>query len=310
MKNQRFIPNFLFHFFSIVLLAVVFSSCVRERAPLGTEKNPIKFFFVPSIDTELIQEKVKFLKKYLEKETGYFVDVLVPTNYITVVEAFGTKRADFAVINTFGYLLAHKKYKAQVALVITRFKLSTYRSQIIVRADGPIKTVKDLEGKKFAFVDPASTSGYMLPTYFLKKKNIKLGDTVFAKRHDNVVTMVYQGQVDAGAAFYSPPEKGAIQDARRLVRTQYPDVEKKIKILTLTDAVPNDPVIYRYGLEEGMKEKVIGTLLKYMDTVEGKDVLHSLYGFTGMKKADNSTYDEVRSMLNMIGEDPEKLLKK
>jgi phosphonate transport system substrate-binding protein len=60
-------------------------------------------------------------------------------------------------------------------------------------------------------------------------KGIQLKDSVFAMKHDSVITMMYQKQVDAGATFYSPPENGKIEDARRLVLQQYPDVEEKIK---------------------------------------------------------------------------------
>lgn len=115
----------------------------------------------------------------------------------------------------------------------------------------PIKSIEDLT-KKAAYVDPASTSGYILPLKLLKDKKIETKETVFALKHDNVISMVYQGQVDAGAAFFSPShknEKGEeeIEDARRLVKTQYPDVEKKISIIGMSDSIPNDPFVFRKG---------------------------------------------------------------
>ena len=86
-------------------------------------------------------------------------------------------------------------------------------------------TRKDFEGDLTIVVFPL--------VKILKQNHITPSSTVFSLKHDNVVTMVYQKQVDAGATFYSPPSKeGLIRDARILVKSQYPDVEEKIKILT------------------------------------------------------------------------------
>src|SRR5690606_17745430 len=140
----------------------------------------------------------------------------VPTSYIAVVEAFGTKKADFAAFNTFSYILAKdiKKYDVQAFINVVRGEGEThYKGQIVARRDSGIKTIQDLNGKKFAFTDPASTSGYILPQKLFNDAGITLGGTVFAQKHDNVITMVYQKQVDAGATYYSEPHGGQIRDA-------------------------------------------------------------------------------------------------
>ncbi len=158
-----------------------------------------------------------------------------------------------------------------------------------------------MNGKKFAYVDPASTAGYLMPAKLFKDRNIKPSDTVFAQRHDNVVSMIYQGQVDGGATFYSPERDGEIQDARHLVKTQYPDVEEKVKILHLTDAIPNEPVVFRAGLSDEMKETVIKALLELIKTEEGKDAFYSLYSVTDFKKSSDKEYDKVRKILQALG---------
>lgn len=275
--------------------------CTRKKAELGTAENPIKFFLVPSSDTKMLVEQGEKVKGYLEKVTPYKYLVSVPATYIAVVEAFGTKRADVSGLNTFGYLLANERYGVEARITTVRYGSETYQAMIVVRADGGIKKVSDLKNKKFAFVDPASTSGYILPTKLLKDQNVKLKEHVFAQKHDNVIMMVYQGQVDAGAAFYSPPEKGRIQDARRLVKKQYPNVEEKIKILTLTDPVPNDPIVFRKDLSEEMKEKIVQALLQYMDTEDGKKVFYEIYGATSLARSNDRTYDSVREILKDLG---------
>lgn len=283
--------------------------CTSKKAPLGTTKNPIKFFFVPSVDAKVIADKTRLIKKELEARTGYKFEIAMPANYIAVVESFGTKRADIAAVNTFGYVLANEKYGAQARLTVLRFGSPTYQAQIVARADSGIKTLKDLDGKKFAYVDPASTSGYLLPAKLFKERNIKMSQTVFAQKHDNVISMVYQKQVDAGATFYSPKEDNVIQDARRLVLKQYPDVEEKVKIIELTESIPNDPIIFRKGLPDEIREKTITAILDMMQTPDGKDAFMAIYGVTAFQRATDADYDKVKEMMVSLGVNARDLVK-
>lgn len=291
-------------------LCIVVSSLAWAAPPPGSAGNPIKLFFVPSTDAKSMEDKSKVVQKYLETQTGLRFRVAIPTSYVAVVEAFGTNRADVAALNTFGYIMANEKYGAQARLTVVRYKEKTYKAQIIAKADGPIKKLEDLNGKKFAFVDPASASGYLLPAKMFLDKKVTPRETMFAFKHDNVVSMVYTGQVDGGATFYSPPSNGQIQDARRLVKAQYPDVEQKVKILELTQDIPNDPIVFRKDLPEDVKKKVIDGILSYMNSPEGKEVFYALYGVTEMVPSTDAEYDSVRAMMKALGQDASKLMKK
>lgn len=283
---------------TLVLISTVFmTSCQFKKEALGTEKNPIKFHLVPSQDVKVLADNSKILKEYLEKNTPYKFEVTIPQSFVAVVEAFGTKRADMAAINTYGYFLAHTKYGVEARLTVIRYGVSTYQSQFLARAGSNIKTLQDLAGKKVAFVDPASTSGYILPMKTLKDRKIAPKETVFAMKHDSVVSMIYQGQVDAGATYYSPPQNGQMDDARRLVKTQYPDVEQKVKIVELSEPIPNDPIVFRKDMPEEMKEKIVNTLLQFVATPEGQKAMDLMLGATNLKKSTDGDYESVREML-------------
>lgn len=297
----------------IIFAAVVvlgFSACTIDKGELGSAKNPVKLFFVPSVDAKVIEENSKVFKIWLEANTPYKYEVAIPSSFVAVVEAFGSKRADVASINTFGYILAHDKYGAEARLTVLRYGLATYQAQFIAKEGGSIKTLADFNGKKVAFVDPASASGFLLPKKILNDKGIKPSQEVFAMKHDSVVSMIYQGQVDGGATFYSPSEKGEIQDARRLVKTQYPDVEKKIKIVELTESIPNDPIIFRKDLPEDMKKTITDAFIKYVQTPEGKETFNKVYGVTDLKVATDADYEPVRAMLKSLGKTADDLIKK
>lgn len=285
------------------LVAMSFFSCTRERSELGSEKNPIKFFFVPSVDVRVLDDNSKAVKEFLEKNTPYKFKISIPPSFNAVVEAFGSSRADVAALNTYGYFLANDKYGVQARLTTVRNGEATYRAQFLAKSSSKINKIEDLEGKKVAFVDPVSTSGYLLPLKYLRDKKIKPKQTMFAMRHDNVVTMIYQGQVDAGATFYVAPVGGEIQDARMLVKGQYPDVEEKIKIIELTDPIPNDPVVFRKDLPEEMKEKISAALIRYAESPAGKEILQKISGVTGLIPATDKDYDATREFYKELGKD-------
>lgn len=293
----------------VVAAALLVSGCTFKKAELGTAENPVKLFFTPSVDAKVIDSNSKLMKAWLEANTPYKYEINVPQSYIAVVEAFGANRVDVAALNTFGYYLANKKYGAEARITVVRHGKTTYQSQIIAKK-GRFKELTDLAGKKVAFVDAASFSGYILPLKYLKDAGVSLGETVFAMKHDNVVSMIYQGQVDAGATFYSPPdEKEGIQDARRLVKAQYPDVEDKIEIIKLTNDIPNDPIAFRKEMPEEMKKKITEAFLAMVKTDEGKAAFKAVYGVDALQPATDKDYDSIRQMVETTGVNAEDALK-
>lgn len=306
-KKLYKIKNISIYLFIILLL----SACANINSnPLGSKDNPIKFYFTPSIDASEVSTKADKFIKLLEKESGYCISLAVPTSYVVIVESFGTNKCDIACMNSFGYVLAHNKYGANALLRILRNGESFYKGEIISHIDSGIKTIKDINKKKFAFTDPSSTSGYLLPLKLFKENQVTPGEYVFAMRHDNVVTMVYQKKVDAGACFYSPPEKGKIKDARARVSTQFPDIEDKVKIIQMTESIPNDPIVFRKALPQDIKNKMVKALVKIMNTEEGKDVFSSIYSANGLIETEDKDYNVLNKLLEITGQSTDELLKK
>ncbi|PIW69894.1 MAG: phosphate/phosphite/phosphonate ABC transporter substrate-binding protein [Ignavibacteriales bacterium CG12_big_fil_rev_8_21_14_0_65_30_8] len=297
------------------LLIFIVVSSVRElnEGALGTRSNPVKIYFTPSVDAKRISFNAKELTDFLEKETGYYYITAVPASFVAVVEAFGSGKADIASINTFSYLMANYKYGTEARLRIVRDGDETsYRGQIITRVDSGIDNLSEIDGRKMAYVDPSSTSGYILPKALLDRNDIHPGETAFAMRHDNVVTMVYQKQVDAGATYSAPPdpETGEILDARMRVLKQFPDVAEKIKIIGYTERIPNDPWVFRKDMPEKMKDKIVEAILKYVKTPAGAKALYDIYDIRGLIKTVDSDYDGLRALLKKENISFEKILKK
>lgn len=291
----------------IIACSAVMITCTSQKE-LGSSERPVRLALVPGQDSAVLMENGKILEKWILQQSGVHVRVQVPVSFVAVVEAMGSERVDVAILNPFGYILAHEKYGATAKLMGVNGEYSQYWGQIIT-ANPNIKKLQDLNGKKFAFVDPVSTSGYILAAKLLQDEKIKLSETIFAGKHDSVVTMVYQGRVDAGATYNTPSENGVPQDARRLVTEQFPDVYEKVRILAKTGPIPSEPVVYRKSFPPELEKKISLALKSFSSTPEGGVALKKLYHLTGFKDCSDKDYDSARQILLDLGRKVQDLVK-
>jgi phosphonate transport system substrate-binding protein len=281
-----------------LILALWLVGCSRPQGPLGSENNPIKFYIVPAAEAGGILKNAKRLSDWLHNETGLYFKTAVPLSYVAVVEAIGTYRADVAALSTSSYLIAREKYHVEPIFMTAVQGKSTYKGQIITHVDG-LKNLQDIHGKTIAYVDPASASGHLLAVNMFKEKGIVPRQAVFAGGHDAVVTMVYTKKVDAGATYFYEAENGVPRDARRLVKTQFPDVFEKVKILAFTPEIPNDAFVLRKDFPTEIRDKVIKAIEKWARTPEGSTTLKEMTNGTGFIPAVDKDYDNARKLLNM-----------
>jgi phosphonate transport system substrate-binding protein len=269
---------------------------------LGSADNPIIMSFVPSGDTQDIITSGDAIAAMLNEETGLEVVANVGTDFAAVREAMGAGQAHIGWLNTFNYVLANEKYGVEAHMVTERFGSTSYAGQINVRADSGIASLEDLKGKVFCWVDPNSTSGYIIPRIMLQANGIDpdndFAQTVEAGSHDNVILAVYNGDCDAGASY---------DDARSTKEDDFPDVMEVVSILATTTDIPNDSVSFISDFPEEMRTQIVDALLAYSATDEGKEALNTLYNIEALQPADDSFYDGFRADLSKAGLDIESL---
>jgi phosphonate transport system substrate-binding protein len=263
---------------------------------LGTEENPIVMSFVPSGDTQDIIASGDTLAMMLTEQTGLVVQSNVGTDFSSVREAMCANQAHIGWLNTFNYVLANEQCGVDAALATSRFDATTYAGQIIVHADSGIETLADLEGKVMCWVDPASTSGYIIPRIMLAAEGIDpdtaFSETIEAGSHNNVVTAVYNGDCDAGATF---------SDARTGIEEEFPDVLEKVVVLATTSDIPNDSVSFIADFPTEMRATIVAALLDIAGSPEGQEALNTLYNIEGLIESDDSFYDVFRADLSRAG---------
>jgi len=150
--------------------------------------------------TEL-QRKFAPLGKYLEKELGIPVKFVPVSDYAAVVESLATKKLDLAWLGGFTFVQAKIRANGNVIPLVQREEDSKFTSRFIT-ADPAITSLAQLKGKTFSFGAPSSTSGHLMPRYFLQKEGLNpekdFKTVAFSGAHDATVAFVAAGKADAG----------------------------------------------------------------------------------------------------------------
>jgi phosphonate transport system substrate-binding protein len=206
--------------------------------------------------TEL-QRKFKPLGDYLKKETGLDVQFTPVTDYAAVVEGLASNKIDLAWLGGFTFVQAKIRSNGGVVPIVQRAEDEKFTSKFIVPADSPAKTLADLKGKNFAFGSPSSTSGHLMPRYFLQQAGIQ-PDTdfkavAFSGAHDATVAFVASGRAEAGVLNASVWDK--------LNEAANPNAAK-VRVLATTPPYYDYNWTVRPGLEPALTKKLTEAFLK------------------------------------------------
>jgi phosphonate transport system substrate-binding protein len=255
--------------------------------------------FVPSSNAETLEAKAKPLEELLKNELGIPVKVSVSTNYNTIIEAMASKQVDVGFLPPTAYVLAKDKGAAEVILQAQRKGINDdgsqtdelvdfYKSIFIVKKDSGISTVADLKGKKIAVQDVTSSAGYVWPVGKLMENNIQVpGDvqTQTVKGHDQAVIALLNGDVDAAVTF---------QDARNIVKADYPTVFEDTKVIEFTENIPNDTISVRSDMSKEWQKKLQDAFIAIGKSDEGHQIISDIYSHEGYVVSDDSKFDIVR----------------
>src|SRR5215471_1773538 len=173
-------------------------------APLSSSyaQGVLRVSAIPDEAPTELQRKFKPLGEYLKQETGMDVQFIPVTDYAAVVEGLATNKIDLAWLGGFTYVQARHRTNGGVVPLVQRAEDAKFTSRFIVPVDSTAKTLADLKGKTFAFGSPSSTSGHLMPRYFLLQQGIDpekdFKRVAFSGAHDATAAFVESGRVDAG----------------------------------------------------------------------------------------------------------------
>ncbi len=237
----------------ILVLALGISLTGYVHYSIAQQPKVLTFGLTPTEDAETIIRNAKPTVDFLSKKLNMKVRPYVTTDYSGIIEAFRAKKLDVGRISPTTYVLSSKLADIEPFMVevSAKYKSATYRAIFISRSDSDIYSLGDLKGKTFAFVDPSSTSGHLIPRVYFKRwgldpsKDIK--EVFYSGSHDSSCMAVKNKKVDAASV-----SEGRLYD---LFTKGYAKPEE-FRIFLYSDPVPMSPYVWRADLPADFKAKL------------------------------------------------------
>lgn len=183
--------------FALACLFLSLSSFAAERRPAVLNVSAI-----PDEAPAELQRKFAPLGQYLEKAVGMPVKFVPVSDYAAVVESLAAGRVDLVWLGGFTFVQASVRTQGSAIPLVQRAEDEKFTSRFIT-ADPTIKSLADLKGRSFVFGSPSSTSGHLMPRYYLAQAGIDAAKdfktVAFSGAHDATVAFVQAGRADAGA---------------------------------------------------------------------------------------------------------------
>jgi len=268
--KKRILP---FWFLLIIMLAAGCEKAEKlsseiPQAETGREKT-LLIGLIPEQNIFKQMERYEPIAGYLSKKVSMKIRLTVLPRYGNIVNNFVSTGLDGAFFGSFTYTLAHAKLGVEVlARPVSLDGTSTYHGLIFVRKDSGIKSIRQMGGKRFAFVDKATTAGYLLPLAYFKEhgENYKtfLKESYFTGTHEDAIFDVLNRKADVGAAKNTVYERLAASDDR---------IKKELVILERSPDVPENALAVRKDLDIFVKKRLKEALLTMHEDPEGMALL-------------------------------------
>jgi phosphonate transport system substrate-binding protein len=238
---------------------------------------------------DYVGDKLNMPVEFVDREKYDEINLLMKSGQI-----------DAAFVCSGPYVDGHDDFGMELLAAPQAYGKSVYYAYIIVAKDSPITSFKGLRGKTFAFADPLSNTGKIVPEYMLAKMN-ETPDTFFKKyiytyAHDKSIKAVAQGVVD-----------GASVDSLiwEYTNRTHPELTLESKIIEKSPPYAIPPVAVRKGLDPALKQALRGVFLNAHRDGRGKELLDKMM-IDKFVSIEDSAYDSVREMKSWISRQKER----
>jgi phosphonate transport system substrate-binding protein len=274
-----------------VVLLLAAAGCKNRHDE--TPQRALRLAMIPSTDPGKIIRDSQPLVAYLDKETGSQIELVVPTNYAAVVEAIANDKVDIAYLGGFTFVQASRR--AGVIPLVQRDRDQNFHSVFITQTKSGIHSLADLNGHSFAFGDVNSTSGHLMPAYYMRASNVDptlIANAIYTGGHDATALSVANGKVDAGAmdelVLASMIKSGKIG-------------ADQVRVFYTTPPFFDYVWAARKGLDPKLRESFAAALLKLDASNPDSKVLLDLLNASKYVRAEDASYDKLRQAASAEG---------
>jgi len=309
-----------------------------DSGDLGSATNPVEVVLLPGDDAT--SRSADLLESFLEDETGYAFEVTIGETTGEVIEVLCAGQAGVAaVLPAEGYVVGNDRCGIRPRLKAIKDGYTNYWAEFLVPRNSKFETLDDLAGKSWAHTEPPSASGWLVPSGMLAANDVEPGHTTAVRSHRRAVLAVYNGTVAFGTTWYLPPIDAAgndlwdgtvgnadvpddliascagsqggdlfcggnyeVRDARRTIAGEHPDVVQKLRILTLSDPIPNDTLAFSPDFPNEIQEAIVQVL---RDLSQGNPRrfarLFAAYSWSGVAETNDAEFESARRFVNTLG---------
>lgn len=273
------------------LLAYLFALCLlaslASAQPAGA---PLTLAVLPYLPAQEIQRRFTPLAEYLAQALGRPVVVRVGPNYDQHINAIGQDKVDIAFLGPVSYIRLIDRYGDKPILASLRVGRDPHLYAVIaVRQDSPLTRLQDLKGRRIAFADPESTTGYVIPRLMLAQAGVPLdaiGRYHHLGNHRDVALAVLAGDFDAGAM-------------KREVFAEY--AARGLRALAIGPPGPDYLFVARAGLPAAIETRLRQALQSLHQQPAGRRIHERLHaGLAALEMTQDADYDGVRAQLRAI----------
>ncbi len=281
-----------------ILLSSILASLIAWSPCAASESNPetLKVALLPDENASTIIKNNQPLKQYLEEKLAKKIELVVTTDYSSMIEAMRHGRIDVAYFGPLSYVLAKSKSDIEPFVAVARKGSTTYQGVIVANVDAGINSLKDIKGKNMAYGDPASTSSHLIPKSLLAEQGLEAKKDYtehFVGAHDSVALTVQTGKADAGGLsktiFESLVERGVIKP-------------EKVKVIAESKPFPEYPWVLRSDLASELKERIAVVFLGIKD-----HAILKTFKADSFARVSDKDYDVVRDLARVLKVDLSKI---
>ena len=269
-----------------IIAALVFAA--SANAAPNPDPQTLKVALLPDENASTIIKNNQGLKDYLEAQLGKKVELIVTTDYSSMIEAMRHGRLDLAYFGPLSYVLARQKSEIEPFVALKTKGSTTYQSVLIANSASGVNAIGDIKGKNMAYGDKVSTSSHLIPKSVLAEKGLNAGDYKehFVGSHDAVALAVQNGHAQAGGL--SRPIFESLVE-RKMVSLD------KVKVLEYSKPFPQYPWTLRSNLKPELKEKIRNAFLNLKDPAVLK-----AFKAEGFDTITDKHYDVVRNLGHLL----------
>lgn len=296
---------------ALLIVGVLVLSSSGKQDASGSVKDPAKIVmvFLPNEESNEDNKKSNvIMQAKMSEALGKPVEIVIASDYNGVIEAMRNKKAEIAYFGPFSYIIAHDRSMAEAICVLAKAgkqENAFYTSLFITQPDSGITNLQQAKGKKVAFVDPASTSGNLVPrAMYVKAYGITpdqvdgmFGSVQFSGSHNNSLMAVANKSVDVASVSSDTWDQGF---SKGLV------TDKEVVKIGESDKIPSSPVAIRSDLNPALKEKIINFFLTWDNEEYYKTRKKDGYRYVPVS---DSMYDPIRDIAKSMKLTPDDLLK-